>query len=228
MAAAIVTWYAPTSMIDYEYIELSRPHPSRHGQPVISKVEVGVFRRRYFTKCMQCDFCNDQCCQYGVDVDLDNVKRLDAHSDELARFTGVPRERWFTGIIDMDPDYPAGGSTRTQVDERGCVFLAKDGRGCLIHKYCLEKGIDYHELKPMISSLFPLTYDDGILYAAEEVEENSLVCVDQGGSLYRGIRDELRYYFGDAFIAELDAIAEIEEAIPASRLARRDAPAPSS
>lgn len=224
MAADHDAWYRRPPMSHYQYIELQRPHPSRYGTPVITTVEVSIFRRRYFTACMQCDFCGDSCCQYGVDVDLANVERLEAHADELSRFSGVPRERWFTGEIDRDPEIPSGASTRTQRDERGCVFLSKTGRGCMIHAYCLSKGIDYHELKPMISSLFPITYDEGILYAADEVEEGSLVCVDQGPSVYRGIRSELRYYFGDALIAELDALAEIEEAVPAARLVRRDAP----
>ena len=112
---------------------------------------------------------------------------------------------------------PGGGSDRTAVDERGCVFLAKpgQGRGCMIHRYCVEKGIDYHELKPMISILFPLTYDGGHLVPAEEIEDGSLQCIDQGPTLYQGLRDELRYYFGDALVAELDRLAETHGRAPA-------------
>ena len=35
----------------------------------------------------------------------------------------------------------------------------------------------------------------------------TLVCAGNGPTLYQGARAELAYYFGSAFIAELDALA---------------------
>jgi hypothetical protein len=75
-----------------------------------------------------------------------------------------------------------------------------------LHAFALEKGLDYHDLKPVLSTLFPLTFDDGVLHVMDEVEDRTLVCLGQGPTLYRGVRAELEYYFGPSFVEELDAI----------------------
>ena len=185
---------------------LTKAYPSRYGTPILTHVETTIFTARYFTRCMSCTFCNDSCCQYGVDIDIDNVRRLEARAEEIESFIGVPRARWFTDEIEEGVDHPGGVVWRTATTERGCVFLDRHGRGCMLHRLAIEKGLDYHELKPMISSLFPLTWCDGALTVADEVEDRSLVCLDVGGSVYRGGRSEVAYYFGDALVAELDAL----------------------
>ena len=82
----------------------------------------------------------------------------------------------------------------------------------MLHRYAIDRGIDYHEVKPLMSSLFPLSFDGtGSLHAAGEVEDEELVCLDEGPTLYRGARDELLHYFGEALVAELDAI---EKSLP--------------
>jgi hypothetical protein len=58
----------------------------------------------------------------------------------------------------------------------------------------------------MVSCLFPLTFGEGILLPAGEAEDNSLICRGSGLTLYRGIRGELAYYFGDELIVELDEL----------------------
>jgi len=186
--------------------QLSQFYPSRYGTPVIGSVETDIFRIKYFTHCSSCTFCNDWCCSFGVDVDVQNLRRIEAHTVELEHYTGIPKERWFEQEFTFDEEYPGGSCTRTQTDEKGCVFLNKNGRGCLLHSYSIEKGIDYHELKPLISCLFPLTYDDGALVPAVEVDDKTLVCLDSGLTLYRGVRDEVQYYFGESLVAELDEL----------------------
>jgi len=42
--------------------------------------------------------------------------------------------------------------------------------------------------------------------ASGEIDDKSLICVDQGPTLYDGMRGELSYYFGEAFVTELDDI----------------------
>jgi len=62
----------------------------------------------------------------------------------------------------------------------------------------------------MVSCLFPLTFSEGVLQLADEVEDNSLVCLGDGPTCYLGIRDELLYYFGEELVAELDKLEEEE------------------
>lgn len=207
-----------------EIRKLSRPYAARNGFPVLARVDTLVFARRYFTHCLDCTYCDDWCCSFGVDVDLENVERLRKHADGIEAFTGIPRTEWLDGVNVVDPDYPGGGNQRTRAVDGGCVFLDRGkwgGRGCMLHRYALEKGIDYHEVKPLMSSLFPLSFEGGdpgehdcTLRAAGEVEDDELVCSDEGPTIYRGARSELLYYFGQELVAELDAIeASLPEAI---------------
>jgi Fe-S-cluster containining protein len=187
-------------------IALSKAYASREGMPVITHVETDIFVRTYFMHCMQCDFCHDSCCGYGADIDAANVKRLQAHAPALESIVGVPREKWFVPVYTEDGDYPSGRYTRTRVARDSCVFLNRQGRGCLIHKYCMERGINFHELKPLVCSLFPLTFHEGLLFPSEEITDESLQCLGAGPTLYRGAREDVRYYFGNDMVAELDAL----------------------
>ncbi len=186
--------------------QLSRNYTGPFGAPTISSVDTEIFQKKYFTYCMECTFCDDACCAYGVDVDILNVKRLEAKQTELEQWTGVPRAEWFDGEMRADQEFPGGAHTRTAVRDGRCVFIDKSGRGCMIHSYCLEKGIDFHELKPIVSVLFPVTFDDELLHASSEIDDGTLVCAGEGPSLYQGLRSDLQYYFGEEFVAELDAM----------------------
>ncbi|MEI9994559.1 MAG: hypothetical protein WDM91_08190 [Rhizomicrobium sp.] len=185
-------------------VRLARDYVCVQGAPVIHSVDTDIFALRYFARCMDCAFCDDQCCSYGVDIDLGNVMRLAALGEDFAARIAVPRSEWFTADIVEDPEFPTGRYVRTQEKGGRCVFRSPQGRGCAIHGYALEKGIDYHELKPMVSTLFPTTFDYGVLVASSEVHDKSLACAGAGPTVYEGARDELRYYFGEEFVAELD------------------------
>lgn len=187
-------------------VPLPRAFPSRYGVPLVHAVDPAIFRLHYFTYCLQCTFCHDWCCQYGVDVDRYHVDRILAHADGLEVYTGIPRTRWFTGEVESEPDSPGGETWRTVVENGACVFLNRRGRGCLLHAYCLEHGIDHHELKSLVDGLFPLTWEAGVLCPAVEAGEHELVCLDQGPTLYRGMRDEIAYYFGSELVAVLDEL----------------------
>jgi hypothetical protein len=189
-------------------VRLSRDYVCVQGAPVIHAVDTDIFALRYFMRCMACGFCGDQCCSYGVDIDLGNVARLEALGEDFASRIAAPRSEWFTDTIVEDPEFPTGRYVRTQEKDGRCVFRSATGRGCAIHGYALEKGIDYHDLKPMVSTLFPATFDYGVLGPSSEVVDKSLLCSGDGPTVYDGARDELTYYFGAEFVAELDALAK--------------------
>jgi hypothetical protein len=184
------------------------PHafPSRYGAPTIARVDTGIFAYRYFTHCLRCGFCHDQCCEHGVDVDLLHARAILRHADDLERYSGIARSRWFEREVEDDDDLPGGGAMRTRVEDGRCVFLKRNGRGCLIHAFCLERGIDYHDLKSIVDCLFPVTFEGDLLCPADEIADSELVCMNQGPTLYRGVRDEIRYYFGDACVHALDEL----------------------
>lgn len=187
-------------------LPLSTTYRSRYGAPTITTVDAAIFARRYFTHCLDCTFCHDACCTYGVDYDRRVRWNLERHADALEAFTGIARARWFSGTETPDDSMPGGASIRTAVELGACVFLNRESRGCRIHAYALHAGLDYHDLKPIVDCLFPLTWEGAELGPSEEVLDASLVCLDSGPTLYRGVREELRYYFGDRLVTELDAI----------------------
>jgi hypothetical protein len=187
-------------------IRLAKEYPCVLGAPVIRGVDPGIFTYRYFTFCMSCTFCGDACCSYGVDIDVQNIERLSALGSDFEAYVGAPREQWFSRKRSKDHEFPGGANGRTKTKNGACVFLDRKNRGCKIHAYCLAKGMDYHQLKPLVSVLFPLTFEDGTLVPASEVTENELICSGEGPSLYDGVREELIYYFGGGFVEEVDLI----------------------
>jgi len=187
-------------------IALSRAYPSVFKQPVIHAIDPAIFRYSYFTRCMSCGFCKDQCCSYGVDIDIENMARLRAVAPELEPLVGAPAREWFTDEMTNDKEFPGGVSGRTATRDGACIFLDREKRGCKIHAYCLDQGIDYHQLKPIVSTLFPLTFEGAVLTISGEVEDGSLICLNQGPVIYDGVRPELEYYFGAPFVAEIDAL----------------------
>jgi Fe-S-cluster containining protein len=201
---------------------LQRPYASIFGAPVIDRVDTDLFVKTYYMHCMQCDFCHDSCCAYGADIDVPNAERVMAHADALSAELGFPRTAWFKKTPTPDHEYPGGAYTRTRSVEGACVFLNRTGRGCLIHKFCLENGLDYHELKPLVCILFPISFNEGLFFPADEIKDGSLACLGPGPTLYRSSRDEVLHYFGSELVAELDAI----EAECLSRTARGSVPLP--
>lgn len=195
-------WMQP----DNQIIPLSREYTCKHAPITITFVNQNIFTHRYFTNCMGCDFCKDICCQYGVDIDIENVERLKQNAEALKPYVRYPVDQWFRAEFERDEEFPGNYYTRTLVKDGACVFRNQLGRGCGIHRMCLDQGRDYHELKPLVCSLFPITFDYDSLLVSTELEDGSLICANTGPSAYRGNRNELIFYFGPELAAELDEI----------------------
>lgn len=187
-------------------IALSRSYACAMGGPVLQTVDPAIFALRYFTHCMVCGFCGDACCDHGVDIDLGNAARLKALPADFHDRIAAPASDWFAGQPVLDAEFPGGAHLRTAVRNGSCIFRNPGGRGCAIHSYCLEHKLDYHDYKPMVSVLFPVTFEQGVLTASGEAADGSLICAGRGPCLYDGARSELGYYFGAGLIAELDAL----------------------
>jgi hypothetical protein len=177
------------------------------GAPLIDRVDARIFTLRYFADCMACGFCADQCCSYGVDIDVANKQVLQTLGPDFEQFVGVPRAAWFTPDETRDGEFSSGVYGRTAVRDGKCVFADRSGRGCRIHAWCLQHGLDYHAYKPLVSTLFPVTFEYGALVPSPEAVDATLACSGNGPSLYRGARDEIGFYFGAEFVAELDQMS---------------------
>lgn len=188
-------------------VALSRAYPSRLERPVLHAVDTRIFTLRYFRHCMDCGFCGDQCCEHGVDVDRDNADRILAMGDGFETFVGKPKTGWFTREMIVDDEFPSRAQTRTSVAGTHCVFHDARTRGCKIHAWCLSHDLDVRAYKPMVSLLFPVTFEKSVLMPSTEVLDGTLVCAGRGDTLYQGARDELLHFFGEEFVRELDDLS---------------------
>ena len=171
-----------------------------------------IFERRYYGHCLHCGFCRDACCEHGVDVSLDERDRILSHADGLEPMIGLPAEHWFVPVSVRDEDFSGGASTRTAIVNGSCVFLRRGTRGCTLHAFALERGVDYHAVKPMVSALFPVTFGEGALLCSDELAGGSLVCAGEGPTAYEMARSEIGHYFGAELVSELDALATLAPA----------------
>ena len=188
-------------------LSLSRSYTAAVGAPTIAAVDPAIFAHRYFAACMSCTFCADGCCTHGVDVDARVMVEILAQADRIEAVVGIPRSEWFVGDAEADDEAPGGATRRTAVRDGYCVFHDPKGRGCLLHAYALSTGQDYHDLKPMVSTLFPVTFGEGALLLSDELEDGTLVCAGAGPTAYEAARPELAFYFGGDLVLELDRLA---------------------
>lgn len=188
-------------------IKLKQSYSSIYGVPIISKVDSYIFKIKSCANCFKSN-CGDWCCSWGVYLDLPNVERIKkALKENILNF---PQKQWFNKSTFRDEDYVNGKCTTTKIKiknkKRGCIFLDRNNHGCLIHKFCLTKKMDYHKLKPIFCCLFPVVTSKKTLIPEKKVMDKPVVCFGKGKTLYRNARRELQYYFGKKFISELDRL----------------------
>jgi Fe-S-cluster containining protein len=202
--AAENTLHSTVLSSETNIIPLSKEYLS--GNMAISFVHRDVFFKTYFARCLECNFCHDWCCSFGADIDIQNVEKIEKHRKEILQFIRPSEGEWFDAEYTYYEEYAGNAYTRINPQGPRCVFISKDQRGCGLHRYAVSKQIDYHEIKPLVCILFPLSFGEGILSVAPELDDNSLICAGSGYSAYQSMRNELQYYFGNELVQELDGI----------------------
>lgn len=176
------------------------------GNMAISFVHRDIFLKSYFARCLECTFCQDWCCSFGADIDVQNVEKIQQHQEGIKGFIRPSDGKWFEEEYTYYEEYTGNQYTRIKTLGPRCVFISKDQRGCGLHRYAISEQMDYHEIKPLVCTLFPLSFEEGVLMIAPELDDNSLVCAGSGASVYQSLRTELEYYFGHELIEELDGL----------------------
>ena len=129
------------------------------------KIDPVVFEAKFVNGCSMSN-CNAACCQDGVMVDLKERDTILQHADLIKQHMEPNQERdvskWFDPNDEEDEDFPSGRAIGTQSNERGCIFLMKDGR-CVLQFVAAEEGISKHTLKPFYCFAFPVTIESGVL-----------------------------------------------------------------
>ena len=142
---------------DSTIFSLSREYIS--GNMAISFVHRDIFWKAYFARCLECNFCHDWCCSFGADIDIQNVDKIQKHKEAILPFVRPPQEKWFDGEYTYYEEYTGNEYTRIKTQGPRCVFISKDQRGCGLHRYAISKQMDYHEIKPLVCILFPLSFE---------------------------------------------------------------------
>lgn len=186
---------------------MDRGYSARDGAPVVRAVDPSIFSLRWTGGCMQCGFCVDACCAFGVDVDLRALAAIDRDAPAIEALSGTPRAAWFVEPPVADPEYPGGGYRRAVVQNGRCVFHLRRGRGCALHARAIAVRRDYHEVKPFYSTIFPLTIHEGVLGPSFELREGRLICSGRGPTAWEAGRDEIRWWYGDALVEDLERLA---------------------
>jgi hypothetical protein len=200
--------------------------------PRFRRVERAVFLRKVVADCMshQCRLVKedgalelDACCRYGVDVDVAEQAGILAHGREIAALLRpeAARSSWFTDEVEIDPDFPSGRHVRTVRFEKGCVFLAHDGRGCAVHRASIEGGWDFRGIKPHVCRLFPITYDSDSIVLSDDYPDYSCAGDPSAPSVYRVSREALGDIFGASLTEALDRAEREVVAAPVGRSALR-------
>lgn len=192
-------------------IELSKTYVSKLGVRLTDYVN-SIFTLTYYGDCFGCSFCGDECCTEGCFVEPEILHKINIEAKELVAFTGVESDEWFLEEKQFAKEICEIEFTQTAVKDGQCVFANMTSsnshtKGCGLHTYALSKGMDYHDIKPYHCALFPLLVWEEVLQPNLHLDPyQNLKCLVPGKSLYRGVRDELLYYYGAELVAELDAI----------------------
>jgi hypothetical protein len=185
------------------------------------KVDEVIFTQGFVDYC-NIDKCGGGCCHSGVYADLGERDLILAHAKEIAaamdETQDTDTDTWFDGDIIDDADFPSGQAEGTDVHERdggisgfteGCVFLDKR-HFCSIQVAAVNEGLHRWAWKPKYCILFPVTVAEGILTYDDGHSEDLIHCGPAGTvnyvhSVYEAMREELRYFLGDAEFEKLEA-----------------------
>jgi len=173
------------------------------------RVDPEVFTQRFSPSTSMCN-CNGKCCQDGVLLDVEEKKRILAHTELIQRYLEPQQEhdpaKWFDGLEETDQDFLSGRCDGTAVKGHGCVFL--DSRGlCTLQKVAMAEGMDKFALKPFYCVAFPLTIDEQVLttYESEFTNRRQCCSISEQGSLtiFDVCKEELEYILGAEGLQEM-------------------------
>lgn len=109
--------------------------------------------------------CNDECCQWGCDVDLETLNLILRHRGIIEPLIGRMVEECFgTGLI-HDDDYIGNAYRETVVrgEDGRCAFHLIGKRGCSLFYAWATRGVS-KKIVPTICRIYPVTWHKGDLY----------------------------------------------------------------
>ncbi len=157
--------------------------------------------------------CTGECCHYGVYADLKEYEHIVSIKDELISTFDETQtknfEEWFE-TAEEDEDFESGIAVGTQVVNKKCTFLDKNGL-CSLQKYANSRGEYKWKYKPVYCVLFPFTVYEGALTIDYEHIDRLKTCNKEmfpGTTIFEACKEELLYFFGEDQFTELEKYRE--------------------
>lgn len=153
--------------------------------------------------------CNGECCHYGVYTDLNESKMILGIKDKIIPLLDETQSKnisdWFEAP-EKDSDFPSGVAVGTNIVNKKCSFLDKNGL-CTLQKLAMNEGKHKWEYKPLYCILFPLTIFENSLTIDDEHIDRLHTCNKKNGSsisIYEACKEELLHFFGEEGMNELE------------------------
>lgn len=121
--------------------------------------------------CYGCS-CDDDCCQWGCDVDLATLKLIFKNRKLIEPLIKAKLEDCFKTELKVDDDY-AGGSYRetgVRAKDTRCFFHLHEPRGCSLFYLWAKKGLP-KRIVPTICRVYPLTWHRGRLFVDTPIRQ---------------------------------------------------------
>ncbi len=167
------------------------------------KIDPAIFTFKF--SCL----CNGECCYYGVYTDLKEYQKIIDIKDKIIPIMDDSQptdiEKWFEAP-EKDEDFESGIAVGTELYNKKCVFLDKNGL-CSLQKLAIDESKHKWTYKPLYCVLFPLTIFEGALTIDDDHINRLKTCnklQDKDISIYDACREELIHLFGDDGFLELE------------------------
>lgn len=161
-----------------------------------------------FVKCCDVNKCSGECCYYGVYTDkyeADNLLSMkkkiiaamdDSQTKDVSKWFEEPEE---------DEDFDSGIAVGTDLYNRKCVFLDKEGY-CTLQKMAVDEGEFKWKYKPLYCILFPLVIYNGAITIDDEHLERMHYCnlkQNQKSTIFEACKEELEFLLEKEGMEEL-------------------------
>lgn len=174
-----------------------------------SKVINGIkIDPQIFTFSFSCR-CSGECCHYGVYTDLKEHDLIMSLKDKLIPLFDETQVtdtgKWFEAP-ERDDDFSSGIAVGTEIINRKCTFLDKDGL-CTLQKLANIEGVYKWKYKPLYCILFPLTIFENTLTIDDEHIDRLASCNSNPAAartIFDSCREELEHFFGEEGFRELE------------------------
>lgn len=171
------------------------------------KIDPMIFTFKFACK------CNGECCHYGVYTDFDEFVQIMKTKDEIIPCMDSTQNKNITKWFERpeeDDDFNSGIAVGTEIINRKCTFLDKEGY-CTLQKISLQKKEDKWKRKPLYCILFPLTVYQGALTVDHEHIDRLKYCNKypvNNSTIFEYCKEEIIHLLGEDGYEELSQYRE--------------------